>query len=199
MNRDDEQVLVVPRNLIFKDGTWQGIKKDNLDYYLDLIKNNYQFKRRGDVENDPSFQQIVSYILFSFEKKFFLYKYIQGAGEKRLINSYQLGVGGHINLVDKGGDILEKATQREWEEEVCYKGNILSKKLVGILNDDSRPVEAVHLGLVWHFTGDNDNIFVRETDKLIGEMVNLEKIGKCVKDLLGWPSIIWRDYLSKIS
>lgn len=196
--KEDEKVLVVPRGLIFKDGAWQGIKTSNLNYYLDLIKNNYQFKRRGDVESDPSFQQIISYILFSFGKKFFLYKYIQGAGEKRLINSYQLGVGGHINLIDEGNDILERATQREWEEEVCYKGNILSKKLVGILNDDSRPVEAVHLGLVWHFMGDNDNIYVKETDKLMGEMVSLEKIEECVKNLQGWPLIIWQDYISKI-
>lgn len=195
--KEDEKVLVVKRNIIFDKGDWQGIKKDNLDYYLDLIKNNYEFKRRGDVENDSSFQQIIPYIIFSFKNKFFLYKYIQGAGEKRLINSYQLGVGGHINLIDENS--IEKAATREWQEEVCFKGNILDKKLVGILNDDSSPVEAVHLGIIYHFKGDSSDISVRETDKMEGELVSLEEISNIIKNARGvWADIVFKEYLSKI-
>ena len=59
MNKDDEQILVVKSDVIFEKGIWRGLKTENLDYYLDLIKNNCEFKRRGDVENDPSFQQII--------------------------------------------------------------------------------------------------------------------------------------------
>ena len=40
MSKDDEKVLVVPAEVIFNKGKWQGLKKDNVDYYLDLIKNN---------------------------------------------------------------------------------------------------------------------------------------------------------------
>ena len=129
---DDELVLVVPADVIFKDGLWQGLKTDNLDYYLNLIKKNCQFKRRGDVENDPFFQQIIPYIVFNFKDKYFIYKYLESAGEKRLVGSYQLGVGGHINPVDVNGDqdILEVGMMREWSEEVYYRVNLLEKKLV---------------------------------------------------------------------
>lgn len=196
---EDEKVLVVPRDIIFKEGSWQGVKIENLDYYLDLIRSSYQFKKRGEVEKNSSFQQIIPYILFSFKNKFFLYKYIEGAGEKRLINNYQLGVGGHINLIDakeKEG-ILETAAMREWKEEINYKGEILSKKLIGILNDDTRPVEKVHIGLIYHFIGDNPEISVRETNKMKGELVDLKELGRRVENIGGWAPIVYKEYLLK--
>jgi predicted NUDIX family phosphoesterase len=192
--KNNNKVLVVPRAIFFQKGSWQGIKKDNLDYYLELIKSSSFFKERSDVEEDPSYLQIIPYIIFSFEGKFFLYKYIKEAGEKRLIDHYQLAVGGHIDLAD--GKNLEQAALREWEEEVDFKGLIKDKKLVGILNDDSHMVEKVHLGLIYHFMGDSSNIKVKEADKLKGEMVVKEKIKQYVRDTDIWASIIWRDYIS---
>ncbi|OGZ69183.1 MAG: hypothetical protein A3D44_02385 [Candidatus Staskawiczbacteria bacterium RIFCSPHIGHO2_02_FULL_42_22] len=197
MSKDDEKVLVVPADIIFKDGRWQGLKKDKPEHYLDVIRNNYQFRRRGDVETDPSWQQIIPYMLFSCKDKFFIYKYLGGAGEKRLVDSYQLGVGGHINQVDSGnGDILEAGAMREWNEEVEYRGNFLEKKLVGILNDDSRPVESVHLGLVYHFIGDSPEISIKEKDKMQGEMVNLKDIPGHIKNTEGaWIQVVYNEYL----
>lgn len=198
-NKDDEKVLVVPADVIFEKGRWQGLKKDNLDYYLDLIKNNYQFKRRGDVETDPSWQQIIPYIIFNHQDKFFIYKYLPKAGEQRLVDTYQIGVGGHINEIDGDKEtILEKGMMREWNEEVNYSGNILEKKLIGLLNDDSRPVEAVHLGLVYNFVGDSPEISIKETEKMAGELVDIKDIGGKIKDNDGiWIKIVYRDYLSK--
>lgn len=201
MSKNDEKVLVVPSNIIFKKGRWQGLKKDNLDYYLDLIKNNYQFKRRGDVETDPSWQQIIPYIVFSHNDKFFIYKYLGGAGEKRLIDNYIIGIGGHINQIDENGsDILEIGAMREWQEEVNYKGNLLEKKLVGIVNDDSRPVESVHLGLVYHFVGNSPEISIKEKDKMQGELVNLKDINGYISGNQGvWIKLVYKDYLSKLA
>jgi len=194
--KKDKQILVIPRSIFFKKGGWQGIKKDNLDYYLELLQNNSFFKRREDVEEDSSYLQIIPYSVFSFQDKFFLYKYIKKAGEKRLIGRYQLAVGGHIDLAD--GKDLELAALREWEEEVDFKGKIIAKKLVGILNDDTEMVERVHLGIIYHLTGDSDNIGVKEIDKLKGEMVQKENILKYISDADIWASIIWRDYISKL-
>src|SRR3989344_8548344 len=202
MNKDNELILVVPSKIIFKNGVWQGLKKDNLDYYVDLIKNNCQFKRRGDVETDPSFQQIIPYMVFSFENKFFAYKYLQKAGEQRLVNeNYQLGVGGHINPVDENKDknILETGMMREWEEEVDFKGNFLSKKLVGILNDDFGPVEEVHLGLVYHFVGDTSNITVKETDKHIGKLFDIKDFSSNAISHSPWMQIVYNEYLGQLS
>ncbi len=200
MSKDDEKVLVVPADIIFKKGRWQGLKKDDLDYYLDLIKSNYLFKRRGDVEDDPSFQQIIPYIVFNCKDKFFVYKYLGGAGEKRLIDTYQLGVGGHINQVDVNGkDILEEGMMREWNEEVEYQGNFLEKKLVGILNDDSRPVESVHMALVYHFVGDSPEISIKEKEKMQGELIDLKDVEGHIKGNNGvWVQVVYNDYLKNL-
>ena len=200
-NKDDEQILVVKYDIIFKDGKWQGLKIDNLDYYIDLIKNNYEFRRRGDMENDPSFQQIIPYILFSCGDKFFAYKYIKNAGEQRLINNdYQLGVGGHINKEDinDNTDVLEAGTTREWQEEVDFKGNFLEKKLVGIINDESRPVEQVHLGLVYHFIGDSPDIQIKETDKMEGKLFYKNEFSENMVNHSPWMQIVYNEYLRKI-
>ena len=76
--------------------------------------------------------------------------------------------------------------------------SVYGKKLVGILNDDTRMVEKVHLGMIYHFVGNSDNIKVKEIDKLKGEMVEKENILGHVKDADIWASIIWRDYISEL-
>ena len=197
MNKDDEKVLVVPADIIFAKGKWRGLKKNNLDYYLDLIKNNYQFKRRGDVETDPSWQQIIPYIVFSYNNTFFVYKYLGGAGEPRLHDTYQIGVAGHINQFDGDKEtILETGMMREWNEEVDYRGNFLEKKLVGILNDESGDVEKVHLGLVYRFIGDSPDITIKETDKMQGEMIDFNDILGHIKNTKGsWIKIVYKEYL----
>jgi len=208
MAKDDEQILVVRSDILFEKGKWHGLKTDNLDYYLDLIKKNAEFKRRGDMENDPSYQQIIPYMLFSYKdpvrhgaSNFFAYKYIKNAGETRLINNdYQLGVGGHINKEDVNGDedILETGMMREWEEEVHFKGHLLEKKFVGIINDESRPVEQVHIGLVYHFVGDSPDISVEETDKMEGRLMGLNELGENVSHGV-WMRIVYDQYLNKPS
>ena len=209
MSKDDELVLVVPSSILFEQGKWHGLLQDNLERYIELIKGNSQFKRRGDVENDNSFQQIIPYILFSARSgsasggndKYFVYKYLPEAGEPRLVDTYQLGVAGHINPIDDNKEnILEEAMMREWNEEVDYKGHLLSKRLVGIINDEAGMVESVHIGLVYIFVGDSQDINIKETEKMAGQMVDLEEVKSIVTANPNsvWMNIVYRDYLSKL-
>ena len=207
VNKDDEQVLVIKSDIIFsrhgrdpaeagKDGIWQGLKTDNLDYYVDLIKKKCELKRRGDVENDNSYQQIIPYIIFNYNDKYFLYRYLKKAGEQRLLNDYIVGIGGHINKEDvkEGEDILEAGRDREWNEEIEYN-DPLEKELIGILNDDRRPVEAVHLGLVYLFTGSTPNISVKEKDKMTGQLYGPEEFAEKAGNTEGWAPIIYNEYI----
>ena len=199
-DKNDEQILVVKSDIIFEKGKWQGLKTDNLDYYIDLIKKNCEFKRRGDVENDSSFQQVIPYMLFSSGGKFFAYKYLASAGEQRLVNNnYQLGIGGHINKDDikDGKDVLEEGARREWEEEVNFKGNFLQQKLGGIAKDETTSVEEVHIGLVYHFIGDSSEITIKETDKMEGKLFDLKDIGASLSHS-PWMQIVYNEYLSKL-
>lgn len=201
MDKFDEQVLVVKSDIFFgEQGRWQGLKRDNLNYYIDLIKNNSEFKRRGDVENNINFQQIIPYIIFSFGEKYFVYNYLASVTEQRLVNNYQIGIGGHINSEDgDNGDIINLGMMREWNEEVDYKGNILEKELVGIIADSSRPVESVHVALVYHFKGDSSEISISETDRMEGKLMDLKDIGEYIKDNPGvWINIVYKDYLLKL-
>jgi len=200
MNKYDEQILVIKSNTLFKNGKWQGLKTDDLDYYTDLIRKNCEFKRRGDMEDDPSYKQIIPYILFNYQDKYFLYKYLRKAGEQRLKNDYIIGLGGHINLADvkEGEDILEAGRDREWAEEVDYQGKFLGKKLVGILADNRRPVESVHLGLVYLFEGSTPNISIKEKEKMIGELLGPNEIADRAGGTEGWAPIIYKEYIAQL-
>jgi dTMP kinase len=138
-------------------------------------------------------------MLFSFEDNFFAYKYLSAAGEQRLVNNnYQLGIGGHINKDDLNGseDILEAGAEREWEEEVHFKGKFLEKKLVGIIKDETTSVEKVHIGLVYHFVGDSPNIFVEETDKMEGKLIPVPELASSVSHS-PWMNIVFEQYINK--
>lgn len=153
------------------------------------------------MENDSSFQQIIPYIVFNFKDRYFIYKYLPKTGEQRLVDTYQFGIGGHINPIDGKSDknVLEAGMMREWDEEVDFKGNLISKKLIGILKDDSRPVEQVHMGLVYSFVGDSPEISLKETEKMEGKLVDSKDIGKYIEGNLGvWMQIVYKEYLKKL-
>lgn len=140
-------------------------------------------------------------MLFSFENRFFAYKYIKEAGEKRLINNnYQLGIGGHINPTDGDkNNVLEEGMMREWNEEVDFKGNLVSKRLVGIVKDESTSVEEVHIGLVYHFVSDNSDIKIRETNKMEGLLVELKDLSGDKISHSPWMKIVYNEYLKKLN
>lgn len=95
-----EKILVIKRDLIYKKGFWQGLRRNNLNYYFDLIKNNSQFKSREKAEANFSFKQIVPYIIFSFQDKYFIFQHLKKATEQRLKGDWLLGISGHINPMD---------------------------------------------------------------------------------------------------
>jgi predicted NUDIX family phosphoesterase len=199
MSKDDEQILVVKSDILFEKGKWQGLKQDNLDYYIDLIKKNCEFKRRGDMETNESYQQIIPYIIFKYQDKYFLYRYLKQAYEQRLMNDYIIGVGGHVNKEDikPGEDVLEAGRDREWDEEVEYKDELINKKLIGILKDSGRPVERVHLGLVYLFEGLTPNISVKEKEKMTGELVDPKIMAEKAPTTGGWVPIIYNEYIAR--
>lgn len=189
-----EKVLVVKNSVIFRDGEWQGLKTEKLDYYYDIIQKNHEFIERGAAEDSQEYQQIIPYVLFKFKDKFFLYEYLKGTTETRLHHNYILGIAGHINPIDKSNkDVIEESMMREWNEEVDFDGNIIGKKFVGILNDSRRDVEKVHLGLIYVFEGDGSEIFIKETNKMKGELMDIEGMRPLIgnTEYLGWAPILY--------
>jgi predicted NUDIX family phosphoesterase len=193
----DEQILVVKRKKLFEGDYFQGFQKDRKEIYLKIIKKFSYFVKRSEVEENPEIKQIIPYQIFKYKNLYFLFKRFAKGREKRLYNKYSLGIGGHINKSDsKKNDIIIRGMKREFEEEIEYSGNY-SYKLIGVLNDDSEPISAVHFGLVYLIEGDSKEIKIREKGKMAGKLVKLEEIEKIYEELEGWSKIIYRDFLKK--
>jgi predicted NUDIX family phosphoesterase len=186
-----EQVLVVRREDMFPDGAWHGFVSEDLDRHQRVIRDRHFFKPRAEVENDPSFQQIIPYVVFRHRDRYFLTHRLRASSEKRLRKQYSLGVGGHINPGDLGGgDPILDGLRREWSEEVIYAGRF-EARMLGLLNEDSSPVSKVHLGVVFLVDGDTPDITIRETDKLAGELMTLEEMRMYYLAMESWSQIVY--------
>ena len=186
-----EQVLCVRREDIFPDGAWHGFVSENLDRHQKVIREHHFFKPRAQVENDPTFQQIIPYVVFRQGASYFLTHRLRASSEKRLRKQYSLSVGGHINPGDlDAGDPILDGLKREWQEEVVYDGTF-EARLLGFLNEDSSPVSKVHLGVVFLVDGDTPKITIRETDKLAGELLTLDEMRIYYLSMESWSQIVY--------
>jgi predicted NUDIX family phosphoesterase len=98
-------------------------------------------------------------------------------------------VGGHLNPVDDGDDALMAGLRREWAEEL--EADWEPKfRLIWLLNDDSNPVGAVHLGVVFIVEADGRPVRVREHDKLVGEFVEADAVHAAWDRLETWSQLV---------
>lgn len=145
-----EQVLVVPTLILHEAGLFQGLSQ-RVDHYLPrlLDPRHLSFLPRPQAEEDPSFKQIIPYLVLRHGERLFHYTRGKGGGEKRLTALRSIGVGGHINPIDhvSGGDMYRQGMLRELSEEVFLE-TTYRESCLGIINDDSLPVGKVHLGIV---------------------------------------------------
>ena len=186
-----ESVLCVRRDDIFPDGAWHGFVSDDLERHQAVIRERHFFKPRAEVEDDPTYQQIIPYVVFHHGDRYFLTHRLRASAERRLRKQYSLGVGGHINPGDLGGgDPIQDGLKREWEEEVIYDGHF-EAKLLGLLNDESAPVSKVHLGVVFLVDGNSPDIAIREVTKLAGELLTLEQMRIYYLEMESWSQMVY--------
>jgi len=164
----EEQILVVERKVIEKAGVFHGLNFD-VRRYLDRIfaSGEPRCMARPMAEQDPSFKQIIPYVIMTCDGKYLSYVRGKRAGETRLVAKRSIGIGGHINPDDRtlfSADPYKtylEAVQREVAEEVSIEAGH-SDKVVALLNDDSNPVGSVHLGIVHLWTLDAPKVTRRE-------------------------------------
>ena len=74
MNQPEENVLVVKRSLLDQLGSFHGLNFEPRKY-LDAIlsRGNNFFFPRVQAEDDPTYKQIIPYVLLAFEKKVLYY------------------------------------------------------------------------------------------------------------------------------
>lgn len=182
--------MVVAREDLFRDEIWNGIKVENLQKYLNLISTKHKFLPRGEVEQDPSWKQIIPYLVFENGGRIFLMRRRADHSDLRLANLYSIGIGGHINRKDLNsrGGIMSWA-KREFKEEIDYRGRYKTEFL-GLINHDANDVGLVHAGLVIKVSGNSESIAVRDEHKS-GELVTLEEAGRYYRQMETWSQIIY--------
>ena len=166
----EEQILVVERKVIEEAGMFQGLVFD-VRRYLDkiFVPGVPRFMARSAAEEDPSFKQLIPYVLMSCKGRYLSYVRGKRAGEARLMGNRSIGIGGHINPIDADNSSLFAylyenylaAVQREVAEEVSVEAKH-TDKVVALLNDDSNEVGSVHLGVVHHWVLDSPDVTKKE-------------------------------------
>lgn len=148
-----ERVLVIPTAVFHAVGLFQGFTPD-VDTYLPplLDSKHLSYRSRAEAEDDPSFKQLIPYVVLKWRDQAFHYTRGKRATEARLQALRSLGVGGHISADDASlfESPYREAMFREVNEEVTLE-TTYRERCVGLINDDSTPVGRVHLGIVHVF------------------------------------------------
>jgi predicted NUDIX family phosphoesterase len=167
-----ERVLVVPTALFHRLDHFQGFSTD-VDRYLGELLNpaHTSYRPRGEVEQDPSFKQLIPYVIFRYRQhdrtQVFQYTRGKGQGENRLHSKCSIGIGGHISAADETADGIpyQEGMRRELAEEVEID-TPYTQHCAGLINDDLTDVGKVHLGVVHVFDVERPAVRSRETDIL---------------------------------
>ena len=187
MGDPEEQVLVVPRASIVPGDGWLGVRRDGIEAALDAIGRDGFFMRRGDAEEDPTHKQIIPYLVLRDGERWFLMRRTKAGGDARLHDLWSIGVGGHLNPGD--GDV-EGGLRREWAEEVVA-GFEPEFEPVGLLNDDTTPVGAVHIGIVFVADAGGRPVEIRETDKLTGSFATTDQVAAVRDSMETWSRLVF--------
>ena len=196
-SKDEEKVLVIETKKFFPNGIWEGFREESTSGVLDLINKNKQFIRRGAVEEDENYQQVIPQIVLKVGSRIFIHRIPATGGEKRLHDQWPIFLGGHINETDLD---IKKASEREFREEINYKGKIISKKFLGVVKRHDYPVNKVHIGLVWLFEGDSENFESTEDEGITdGKFIEIKNLNDYLGKMTYWSELVAKFIIKKFS
>jgi len=167
-----EHVLVVPTSVFHALGHFQGFSGagDTQRYLRGLLDPRHtSYQPRAAMEEDPSFKQLIPYVIFRHRDaagsvSLFQYTRGKGQGEARLHAKRSIGIGGHISADDAAAtSAYDEGMRRELAEEVLIETPYRST-LAGLINDDETEVGRVHLGVVHLFDVDRPAVQPLESE-----------------------------------
>jgi len=186
-----EFVWVVPRAALFPKAGAHGLAplaaSEFEKQFSAASRDAGFFVERRRAEITPEWKQPIPYVAVCYEDQVFTMTRITG-GEARLRGKRSIGVGGHINPCDfqtNGSDpaaseLLAAACQRELHEELMLPAIDASQLVpLGLLNDDTTEVGAVHVGVVYRLelsAAQASEVRIRETDNLVGEFTPYDEL-----------------------
>jgi predicted NUDIX family phosphoesterase len=189
MTDSGERVYVVPRDAVIQGAGWRGVRRPDVAEVLETIERRGAFEPRARMERDPSFKQVIPYLVLRDGERYFLMQRTRAGGDERLHDRYSIGVGGHMNPGDLN---IDGALRREWGEELDADF-VPSFRIVGLLNDDTTDVGSVHLGVVYEADVAGRAVGIRETDKLTGRFVEPAEVAAVRDRLETWSQLVFEE------
>ncbi|MBW3010883.1 NUDIX domain-containing protein [Candidatus Woesearchaeota archaeon] len=188
MSKDDQQIMVVPREILFapsQQNLFEGFRPaDDFDYERRILRD-YRFIRRGDAETDPSYKQPIPYMLIIHQGTKQIFSYQRSAkehDEERLRGKWSWGIGGHVEAEgDWVANPLQSNMLRELQEEVLIPEEASVKtRILGYINYESDEVSQVHFGLLYVVQVNTDQIKPKdkEIDKTTAQFRTVEELEK---------------------
>jgi predicted NUDIX family phosphoesterase len=223
----EERVLVVPTTLFHSLGHFQGFT-DDVDRYLPGLLEGEQvsYRPRSEMEQDPSFKQLIPYMLFCHHQpdgSVHLFQYTRGAGqgESRLHAKRSVGIGGHVSTLDtgpgyattgaetghqgaetghQGAETGHQNVYREGMQRELAEEVVIetqyTEQCVGLINDDETPVGKVHLGVVHRFDVQSPAIRANESEIQNAGFRPIEEIIADLNQFETWSQIVIRALFS---
>ena len=182
-----ERVLVVPREVIVPEPGWLGLRRDGVDAAVAAVAGGAVFMDRAAAEQDPTHKQVIPYLVLRDGERWFLMRRTRAGGDARLHDRWSIGVGGHLNPGDRD---VEGGLRREWAEEL--RADFVPDFVpVGLLNDDTTAVGAVHVGIVFVADAAGRAVAIRETDKLEGSFATTAEVAQVVDGMETWSRLVF--------
>jgi len=177
----------------------KGLIKGNSGILKEIVQNGL-FLRRSDLEEDPSFKQIIPYAIISHKESFYLFRRTSGQTEKRLHNKFSLGVGGHMNPDDsmesKEQYFIDELKRELFEEIKLLNGCLIEDiEFIGFINDDTIPVGRVHVGLLYNIHVSNKEVYINETDKMTAVWIDKSNLAEFYRGMETWTKIAFDFYI----
>jgi predicted NUDIX family phosphoesterase len=183
---EGELVLGAPRARLWSGRAWRGVRTHGVGRMVDAALAAATFRPRGEAESDPSWKQIIPYLVLRDGERIFLMRRTRSGADPRLHDRFTIGVGGHVNPGDDG---IEGALRREWREELAapFEPEL---RVLGLLNDDTDPVGAVHLGVVYQADARGRTVAIRETHKLSGAFAEAAELWAAHDRMETWSQLL---------
>jgi predicted NUDIX family phosphoesterase len=145
-----EEVLVAPAERLLEAGEFHGFRPADDGFRQMLLDPAHlTYRSRGEVESDPSFKQLIPYVVLRCAGELFHYTRGAAGTEIRLRALRSVGLGGHITREDglPVDDPYRAGMLRELAEEVEIQGP-WTERPFGFIYDGRTPVGQVHIGIV---------------------------------------------------
>lgn len=192
MDKAAERVLVVPTARFHALGIFQGFCPRVGDYLPALLDPAHlSYLPRSRAETDPSFKQLIPYVVLRWRDRVFTYTRGQAGGEARLRALRSLGIGGHICAEDgtASADPYRVGLLRELEEEV-YLYTTYNERILGLINDDRTPVGQVHLGIVHLLDLSEANVRHRDEALAGAAFASLKQLRQLREEFETWSQFL---------